>query len=164
MHGIEKQEESFFLGSVTSDMDPWTVDVKIMDKTITFKLDTGADVSVVPQTVFNNIFSTAQQPHLLKAEKPLLGPGQVPLHVLGFSRLQLRRGAKETEEKVYVVKNLSMPLRGLPAIVALGLLQRVDSIDMEALKASYPKLCSGLVGLRSKHTPSSLNLMRCLFP
>ena len=58
----------------------------------------------------------------------------------GFVRLQLRRGTKQTAEKVYVVKNLRTPLLGRPAIVALGLLIRVDSIEMENIKACYPKL------------------------
>ena len=48
VHGIEEEEsESFFLGSVSSDADSWTVDIGIMDKDVTFKLDSGADVTVV---------------------------------------------------------------------------------------------------------------------
>lgn len=144
MHGTEEEEESFFLGSVTSDADPWTVERDIMDKNNTLKLDTGADVTVVSQVVFNSIFSNAQQPVLQKAEKPLFGPGRIPLDVSGFARLQLRGGANQTTENVHVVKHLSTPLLERPAIVALGLLIRVASIDMEALKTSYPKLCSGL--------------------
>ncbi|CAL8256254.1 unnamed protein product [Boreogadus saida] len=68
----------------------------------------------------------------------------MPLDVSGFVRLQLRRGTKQTAEKVYVVKNLRTPLLRRPAIMALGLLIRVDSIEMENIKACYPKLCSGL--------------------
>ncbi len=49
VHGIEEEEESFFLGSVTSDVNAWTADIGIMDKNITFKLDTGADVTAVSQ-------------------------------------------------------------------------------------------------------------------
>ena len=61
-----------------------------------------------------------------------------------FARLQLRSGSKQTMQKVYVVKNLSTPLLGFPAITALGLLKRVDSIDLDTLKSTYPRLCSGL--------------------
>ena len=43
-------------------------------------------------------------------------------------------------EKVNVVKNLSAPLFGKPAILALGLLIHVDSIEMETIKACYPEL------------------------
>ena len=102
------------------------------------------DVTAVSQTEFKNIFSNSKQPVLQKAERPLFGPGRIHLDVSEFARLQLRCRAKQTMEKVYVVKNLSKPLLGLPAIKALGLLVRIDSIDMGTLKSSYPKLCSGL--------------------
>lgn len=45
-----------------------------MEKNITFKLDTGADVTVIPQIVFNSPFCGTQQPVLQNPEKPLLGP------------------------------------------------------------------------------------------
>lgn len=51
-----------------------------------------------------------------------------------------------------MVKNLSTPLLGLPAIKALGLLVCVDSIDMGTLKSSYTKLCSGLGMLQQPYT------------
>lgn len=73
-----------------------------------------------------------------RQKKPLLGPGHILLDVMEFARLQLRKGTKQTMEKVYVVNNLSTPLLGLPAIVALGVLIRVDSIDMETLRKTTP--------------------------
>ncbi|KAL7381842.1 hypothetical protein ABVT39_012210 [Epinephelus coioides] len=45
VHDIEEEEECFFLGSVTSGTKTWTSDIGIMDKHITFKLATGADVT-----------------------------------------------------------------------------------------------------------------------
>ena len=140
----EEEDESFFLGSVTSDKAAWTANIGIKNTTIKFKLDTGADVTAVSQTDMNRIFSGTQQPVLQKAERPLLGPGRIPLDVSGFVRLQLRSGVKQTMQKVYVVKHLSTPLLGFPAITALGLLKRVDSIDLDTLKSTYPRLCSGL--------------------
>lgn len=113
-------------------------------------------MSLVPQSFYKNIFSNAQQPVLQKAAKPMLGPGRIPLDVLGFARLLLKTGAKQIMpkvyiEKVYVVKNLSRPLLGLPAIVALGLLIRVNSIDMATLNSSYPKLCNGLLTVKQPY-------------
>lgn len=88
VQSIEEEEESFFLGTVTSDDDTWTVVIDVMDKNITFKLDTGADVTAPSQTEFNNIFSNSKQPVLQKAEIPLFGPGRIHLDVSGFARLQ----------------------------------------------------------------------------
>ena len=106
----EEEDESFFLGSVTSDKAPWTTNIRIRNTTIRFKLDTGADVTAVSQTDINSIFSDTQQSVLPKVERPLLGPRLFPLDVSGFARLQLRSGNKQTKQKVYVVKNLSTPL------------------------------------------------------
>lgn len=48
---------------------------EIMDRTITFKLDT-RDVTIASQTLFNNIFSYKKQTVVQKAEKP---PRRIPL-------------------------------------------------------------------------------------
>lgn len=157
IEGHEEEEQCFFLGSVTSDAASWTIDVNIRDKNYTFKLDTGADVTAVSQTVFNSIFSDMQQPVLQEVEKPLYGPGRTPLDVLGFTRLQLKADGKRTTQEVNVVKELCRPLLGLPAIIALGLFSRVNSIeinsiDMDTLKTSYPKLVSGLCAVKQPYT------------
>lgn len=124
-------------------VNKWAADIEIMGKMITFKLGTGADVTVMSQSDLNGIFAGVQMSVFQKPEKPLLVPGQIPLKVLGFTRLQLRYRSKQTQEKVYVVKKLGTPLLGLPAIAALGLLLRVDSITLDTLKVTYPKRCSG---------------------
>lgn len=67
-----------------------------------------------------------------------------------------------------MVKNLSMPLLGLPDIKALGLLVCVDSIDMDTLRLSYPKQCRGLgviqrpyaIKLKPEAVPFSLKTPR----
>lgn len=71
VHGIdeEEEEEDFFLGYVTNDCDAWTVDISILDKLLTFKLDTGADVTVVSQSDLHNIFSNAKQLVLQKPDR-----------------------------------------------------------------------------------------------
>ncbi len=73
-------------------------------------------------------------PVLHKPERPLLGPGKIQMEVAGYAKMPLTYKSKQTEEKVYVVKNLSTPLLGLPAITALGLLIRVDSVTMDSLR------------------------------
>ncbi|CAJ1055538.1 uncharacterized protein K02A2.6-like [Xyrichtys novacula] len=126
----------------------WAADVQIQGKVLKFKLETGADATAISESDLKDLFPGAQMPILNKPEKPLLGPGKIQLEVAGYAKMQLTYKAKQTEEKVYVVKNLSAPLFGLPAITALGLLIRVDSVTMDSLKAIYPKLCKGLGDIR----------------
>lgn len=88
--------------------------------------------------------------------------GQNPLDVSEFVKLQLRRGAKQAMEKVYMIKNLSMPLLGKPAIIALGLLIHVDSETVRPSK--HVTLNFAAVWVRySNCTLSSLNMGRCHF-
>lgn len=140
----EEEEQSFFLGSVSTDNQAWTADIQVRDTKITFKLDTGADVTAIAESDLSKVFTKVKMPVLQQPEKPLLGPGRTPLDVAGFTKLQLKYKAQQTTEKVYVVKNLSTPLLGLPAISALGLLVRVNAVSMDTLKTTYPKLCDGL--------------------
>lgn len=142
---IEEEEENcFFLGSLSKGSNAWTAGVLIKGKMLKFKLDTGADVTAISESDMRDLFTGGQMPPLYKPEKPLLGPGKIQLEVAGFTTMQLTYNSKQTEEKVYVVKNLSTPLLGLPAISALGLLIRVDMVTMDSLQTSYPKLFTGL--------------------
>ena len=56
------------------------------------------------------------------------------------------KNVKETTETVYVVKNLQTPLVGRPAIEALQLVSRVDSIDKTVIgiTTQFPELFTGL--------------------
>lgn len=140
----EEEEQNFFLGSISTNSQAWTAVIRVKDTELNFKLDTGADVTAIADTDLVRLFSKDEMPVLQQPEKALLGPGRTPLDVIGFTMLQLRYGKKQMTEKVYIVKNLSTPLLGLPVITTFGLLVRVDSISIDTLKSSYPKLCSGL--------------------
>ena len=73
------------------------------------------------------------------------------------------RNGKESTQEIYVVENLKEPLLGRPAIDALNLVQKVDTIHCEdsrrieqEVKKMYPYLFKGLEGEFSiKLTPSS---------
>lgn len=126
------------------------MNLNIRHKCVPFKIDTGADVTVIPVEVFEEIFNK-DLPTLKDATRPLLGPGQVPLDVVGVTSLLLKRGEKQSEEDVYIIRNLHTALLGRPAIAKLELVARLDNIDMEILKTSYPKLCSGLGEVRQPY-------------
>ncbi|KAK0136800.1 hypothetical protein N1851_027011 [Merluccius polli] len=173
VHEVEEDEdeEEIFLGSVTTEGDPWMVNIDIHESSVTFKIDTGADVTVLPYTVFLNTgpargigggavrhpwapsrrcLNTYRDnpPMLRKATKPLLGPGRSPLDVVGVARLILRRGEKEEREDVYIAHHVHTALLGRAVSCRLGLVARLDSVTMETLKENYPKLCTGLGEMR----------------
>lgn len=128
-----------FLGSITADGEPWMVSIDIDDRRVPFKIDTGADVTVMPHTVFQDIYRDKNPPTLRKSTKPQMGPGRSPLDVVAVAELLLRSGEKEVLEDVYVTRHLHTALLGRPAISKMELVARLDSITMETLKTTYPR-------------------------
>ena len=81
-----------------------------------FKIDTGADVTVLPAEVYHDITGVQDVKRLVMSTRPLFGPGGNVLSVLGVARETLRRGDKTATEDIYVVKDLHTALLGRPAI------------------------------------------------
>ncbi|XP_034075852.1 uncharacterized protein K02A2.6-like [Gymnodraco acuticeps] len=144
VHEINEEEESLFLGSIEADNDPWMADIDINNKSVQFKIDTGADVTVIPHSVFKEVYKHKAPPALQKPRKPLWGPGKNPLDVVGFASMLLKKGERELMEDVYVIRRLQTALLGRPASVALKLVARLDNVTMDTLKTNYPTVCSGL--------------------
>jgi len=90
--------------------------------------------------------------NLTPGNKALFGPGCVPHSVVGVAREILKSGDKRTTEDIYVVKHLNTVLLSRPASVNLRLVARVDSIDLDAVKWQYPKLCGGLGLVQQQYT------------
>ncbi|KAL7839528.1 hypothetical protein SRHO_G00261860 [Serrasalmus rhombeus] len=84
--------DGVFLGSIAADGEPWMVDIDIKDRCVSFKIDTGANVTFLLLTLLKEIFSGTDLPVLNYAARPLLGPGWIPLDVV--TSLLLKRGEK----------------------------------------------------------------------
>ena len=141
-----------FLGSVKTiicSKDPWMAEVELEDTAINFKLDTGADVTVVPERC------VPRKVQLSATKKRLFGPGKEEVVVKGKFYTTLKRGTFTTEQTVYVIENLTEPLLGRPAIEKLKLLQRVNKIENREtyeteIKEKYPELFTGLGKIKNK--------------
>ena len=94
-------------------------------KSISFSIDTGAEVTVIPETVYKRIGSS----HLKPSDKHLKGPaGNNILKMTGCFTTSLQTQADmTTKQKVYVVKDLELnkPLLVRPAIDNLQLIQQI---------------------------------------
>ena len=88
------EEECFFLGAVDSGKDPRTVQQQVRQKTLCFKIDTGADVTALPAEVYHEITGGHDVKHLAVSTCPLFGPGGNVLSVLGVARETLHCGKK----------------------------------------------------------------------
>ena len=98
-----------FLGAVGSDQNnPWLVKVQLMNTDVEFHIDTGAEVSVIPQQLYRKL----GRPPLSCPDQTLKGPGNYVLPVIGRFSAVLSRGQSETEQEIYVAKTLNRPLLG----------------------------------------------------
>ena len=86
---MEAKSESEFLGTVTvaevSDSD-WDINLFVNKKPLTFKIDCGADVTVISEMDYRNVASNSP---LLKPDKVLLGANSQPLNVIGVLKCEL---------------------------------------------------------------------------
>ncbi len=109
-----------------------------------FKVDTGADVTVLPSSVCDELRGCT----LKKTDIPLCGPDGTSLKVQGKFSAILQWRNNSCRAIVYVVQGLRTFLLDRDAIAALNMLSKVEAVSMpitsNTIRAKYPKLFTGL--------------------
>ncbi|GBL95553.1 hypothetical protein AVEN_54150-1 [Araneus ventricosus] len=121
-----------------------TVTVQVNHKNIKFKIDSGADHTILPANVFQNVFKNSK---LELPDKILCGPDRNPLKTLGKFKANIEYKRKSCTEEIHVISNLQTCLLGKPALFSLGLdpnLNSICQISATAPKAKFPELFKGL--------------------
>ena len=145
-----ESEEDVFLGSLESQGETqWHTTVTLNQTHVKFKLDTGAEVTAISEATFHTLNDTK----LRRPSKALYGPAKTPLNVLGMFTGTFKNKNASCKLHVYVVKDLKTNLLGLPAITALNLVARIQSISSskESIISRYPELFTGLGTLGSEY-------------
>ena len=127
---------------VSTGNKPWTVHILLNKYPVEFQIDTGADVSVIPEELYKKLKATPLHP----TGKFLVGPSQDALKVCGqFSGTLVYKG-NTVKEVIYVVKGLRKALVGRPAITALQLVSQVNAVDFskQDVISKFPMLFNGL--------------------
>ena len=140
----------------TSQESSWSVKLHVDSQEVTFKIDTGAEVTAISEKVYQDL----QRPTLQKSSKFLHGPGQHPLPVVGQFHATLHHGQNSSSQQIFVIKNLKHNLLGLPAITALHLAARLDSTYTAMVQNRFPSVFQGLGNLGEPYihnqTPTEL--------
>ena len=141
----DESEHPFFVGvinkvhSINSEIDKsWYSLLKIEDKTVKFKLDTGAEANVIPQSLFYKL-PTRQ----LKDTKTKLSTyGNNVVTPLGKTKLTCETKSTNMKQDLdfYVVKFQATPILGLEACKTLKLLEKVDIVENEDKKVTMNTL------------------------
>ena len=109
-------EDNVFLGTIGSK-SAWTERVYLNDIPFTMKVDTGADKTALPESVYKEAFKSA--PALSQPDRVLRGPDGKRLPTVGTFRSSVSSQPVANQAKqqtVYMVRGLQMPLLGRPAI------------------------------------------------
>ena len=129
-----------FLGMIHGSQDsPWVINLLLNGQTIQFKIDTGADVTVIPDTEY----SRSRDGPLSPPDRTLSGPGQHVLKVKGQFFGHLERNHKTSQQTIYVVEDLHKALLGRPAIEALQILSFIEPLQASDIFGQFPKLFTG---------------------
>ena len=143
VHEVEEDgDEVFFLGEINSVYtDYWTAQVEVNGHSTLFKLNTGAAVTVLSDSVhWLRDISLTETSHTFR------GPGNIHLPVKGQFHATLQYGQTSITEPVFVLHNQTCSLLSRTACVKLGLIMRaekgVEEVTSEPtdFKAEFPAL------------------------
>ena len=123
-----------------------------------FKIDTGADVTVIPEKMYKTTFSNAELQTVTRHS--LHGPGGHALDVSGKFVAKLQVKALTTQQEIFVVRGMTRCLLGRPAIVALQVIKRCETVQKGAsylvevadVQAEFPNLFKGLGKTKEEYT------------
>ena len=123
------------MSDTSGNHNQWEVTLQLNDKPVSFKINTGAKVSVIPETVFKQL----QGVTLNHAGRRLVGPGQNQLEVLGQFTAKLKYQNSAADERIYVVRQLQKSLLGQPGILALDIVTRIQYLqEVDKLSLDFP--------------------------
>ena len=149
---VHQTDPNTFLGVINTQdtaKNSWRVSLLLNGMSTMFDIDTGAEVSVISDERHQKIGS----PSLSPPRKILRGPSNYALPVTGYFIATLQHGGVETQQEIFVVRNLHRHLLGRPAIDALGLAVRVGAIfsgDTSPVQL-FPKMFAGLGKLQGEY-------------
>ncbi|UYV64657.1 K02A2.6-like, partial [Cordylochernes scorpioides] len=125
--------------------DKWCEVIKVNDQPIKFKIDTGAEVSVMPEGIYLQHFGYLKTE---KADKNLFAVSK-KIEVNGMFQAFLESKRQKCEETIYIVKGVARPLLSCRASEILGLVRRINIVEDHAPTKldpmlKFPKLFDGL--------------------
>lgn len=117
----EQPPASMFLGAIQkSDTTPWTIDLQITNNLINFKVDSGADVTCIPVSVYENLKHAPK----LESSTILLNSPAGAINVIGKFDAEVVHKTKRYDITIHVIESRSVHC----------LLSRSDAFNIGILK------------------------------
>lgn len=114
--------DSIFVGSLSSeDKDSWKTAIRIGNKLVNCKIDTGAEVNVMPQRVYNQLRDKPS----LESTKTVLRTVAGQIKPLGVIEASIQYKSRKSTARFFVVEDSTPTLCGLQTSVELGLVKKL---------------------------------------
>ncbi|UYV80178.1 hypothetical protein LAZ67_18001898 [Cordylochernes scorpioides] len=147
----EIKSEIAFLGSVEDNSKKWIVPIKVNNRQINFKIDTGADVNVLP---LQNYYQSFQRIKLEKSDKILQGPNGIPLETVGMIHVKLQNKGQHLNSKIYIVNKLKQPLLSGETSEKLNIEAAADSVVDSEVEITEAATTAGKKATASLNVPN----------
>ena len=145
--------DTVFLNTINGDSKDsgtsWNVMITIANTQISFKVDTGAEVSAMSESAWQKLKNTFQ---LSKTKQKLHGPDHAPLDVIGMTTLSLSFKGNVCTQPVFIIRNLKNNLLGLPAIKLLQIIPMQLDTVVGNIPDQFPDLFKGLGTMKGQYT------------
>ncbi|CAH0713223.1 unnamed protein product, partial [Brenthis ino] len=141
VHLDSETEDNYFCGALTStffiDSLAWYEKINVEGSEVNFKLDSGADVNIIPMNLFQEITKNSSKPLTLnKTSANLESWNGYKTPIEGIIKLKIKTNNIDTEETFCVAGGKqSIPILSRDTCVKLNLIQR-----MEISEVSKPQL------------------------
>lgn len=143
-------EDDVFLNGINPGV-AWTKRVFVGDVPVVMKIDTGADVTAIPEKLYQEQFCQRYSP-LCTPNRVLRGPDGGKLHVPGCFEAPISITSPtdgSSLHHIFVVRDLQTPLLGRPAISDLRIFNHLDQIQgnrvtSQDVRATFSALFTGL--------------------
>ena len=115
------QEEYYYLDEVrTAETSPWLVSLSVMNTEISFKVDSGADVTVIPAHIYESI----QQRPKLQPTRAIVQDFNGKIDVQGVFKASMQHNYASRTVLIYVVRSSNcVPLLSRSDSTAIGMLR-----------------------------------------
>lgn len=149
----EDDETPFFVDTVEGEksvsVDEWTACLKVNGTDISLKLDTGAQVNILPMKDYNKLIN---KPEVRNKKINLRTYDDKPIPTKGMCRVTLCSKSQKVNALFVLVEGNRQAILGLKTCEQLGLIKRVQVIDTDKVTAYGQNENTEVTTSRTKHT------------
>ncbi|GBM38336.1 hypothetical protein AVEN_158362-2-1, partial [Araneus ventricosus] len=140
----EENISSSYLGNLKNSSEhKWRVNILVDNKLLHFKIDSGTDLTVISQKIFQSVWGNKKK--LQASNKQIFGPDEKKLKILGQFQAKLQYGKQHFIGNIYVVSNLHVSLLSCADCEKLKLIARVNEMKAKFYpKLEFPKFFTGI--------------------